>query len=43
MASFNNPIHKQKALECEQQHFGTQIKFHFKSRLISIQRLDEED
>jgi len=25
MASFDNPIHKQKALECAQQHFGTQI------------------
>jgi hypothetical protein len=27
MASIDNPIHKQKALECEQQHFGTQISF----------------
>ncbi len=41
MASFDNPIHKQKALECAQQHFGTQ--FHFKSKVISIQRLDEKD
>jgi hypothetical protein len=41
MASFDNPIHKQKALECAQHYFG--INFHFKSRLISIQRLDEED
>jgi hypothetical protein len=41
MASFDNPIHKQKALECAQQQFGTQ--FHFKSKVISIQRLDEKD
>jgi hypothetical protein len=27
MASFDNPIHKQKALEYAQQHFGTQISF----------------
>jgi hypothetical protein len=25
MASFDNPIHKKKALECAQQHFGIQI------------------
>jgi hypothetical protein len=30
MASFDNPIHKQKALECAQQHFGTQISFEIK-------------
>jgi len=40
MASFDNPIHKQKTLECAQ-HF--ELKFHFKSRLILIQQLDEED
>jgi hypothetical protein len=30
MASFDNPIHKQKTLKCAQQHFGTQISFYIK-------------
>jgi hypothetical protein len=30
MASFYNPIHKQKALECAQQHFGIQISLQIK-------------
>jgi hypothetical protein len=30
MASFDNPIHKQKALEHAQQHFGTQISLKIK-------------
>jgi hypothetical protein len=41
MASFHNLIHKQKTLECAQQLL--ELKFHFKSKLISIQQLDEED
>jgi hypothetical protein len=41
MTSFDNPIHKQKALECA--HNILELKFHFKSRLILIQWLDEKD
>jgi hypothetical protein len=41
MTSFDNPIHKQKALEMHNNIL--ELKFHFKSRLISIQRLDEND
>jgi hypothetical protein len=33
MASFDNPIHKQKALECAQQHFGIQISLQIKINL----------
>jgi hypothetical protein len=33
MASFDNPIHKQKTLKCAQQHFGTQISLSIKINL----------
>jgi hypothetical protein len=38
MASFDNPIHKLKALKCEQQHFGIQISFSIKINFDPIVR-----